>query len=150
MFLCMSAIAGIGFLIKYTLIPGRESQIKYGNTVEISLFGMGRHEWGTIHLVISLLFLGLLAFHLYLHWKTVLSVFNKLVQRKVPNKIILISFIMISSFLMFSPFFINPKIGEIKNKNVKHLIMHKDKVKTYNRNEVVAKLALLKFQDSIE
>ena len=34
MFLCMTAIAGLGFLMKYVLLPGRESTIKYGRRVE--------------------------------------------------------------------------------------------------------------------
>lgn len=150
MFLCMSVIAGIGFLLKYTLITGRESQIKYGNNVELSLFGMGRHDWGAIHFVISFLFLGLLALHLYLHWKTVIHVFNKLVQRKVPNKIILLSFIIISSLLMISPFFIKPKIEINENRNGQHKAMYKYEAKTNYINEMVDISPLFKAQDSIE
>lgn len=150
MFLCMSAIAGIGFLIKYTLITGRESQIKYGSKVELSLFGLDRHEWGTVHLVISFLFLGLLALHLYLHRKTVICVFNKLVQRKVPNKMILFSFLMISSLLMVSPFFVEPKIDEHVNRNGQHRTMNEEDAMPDNTNEIVDISLLFKAQDSIQ
>ena len=44
MFLCMAAIAGMGFLMKYVLLPGRESTIKYGRRVDLSLFGLYRHN----------------------------------------------------------------------------------------------------------
>ena len=150
MFLCMSAIAGIGFLIKYTLITGREGQIKYGSNVELSLFGMGRHEWGTVHLVISFIFLGLLALHLYLHWKTVICVFNKLVQRKAPNKMILFSFLIITSLLMISPFFVKPKIDEHENMNGQHRTMYEEEAKSGKINEMVDISLLLKAQDSIK
>ena len=39
MFLAMSAIAGLGFLVKYVLLPGRESTIKYGRRVELACLG---------------------------------------------------------------------------------------------------------------
>tara|TARA_R110002033_G_scaffold38827_3_gene78300 strand:+ start:2890 stop:3105 length:216 start_codon:yes stop_codon:yes gene_type:complete len=52
----MSAVVGIGFLIKYTLISGKERNVIYGKNVELSLFGMDRHEWGYIHLVIAFVF----------------------------------------------------------------------------------------------
>ena len=53
MFICMAAVAGIGFLIKYTLISGRESWIVYGDKVDLYFLGIYRHEWGTIHLIIG-------------------------------------------------------------------------------------------------
>ena len=43
MFIFMFAIAGIGFLIKYFLIPGKERWIKYGSNVDLFLFEMDRH-----------------------------------------------------------------------------------------------------------
>ena len=50
MFLCLMAMAGLGFLMKYVLPPGREVQAKYGRNVYLSWLGWDRHDWGDIHL----------------------------------------------------------------------------------------------------
>ena len=51
MFLCVMAIAGIGMLIKFVLLPGKETAAVYGRKVDLFLFGMGRHAGGRIHLL---------------------------------------------------------------------------------------------------
>ena len=55
MFLLMMAIAGIGLLMKYILLPGREAQLKYGNLVEPLFLGLDRHWWSKTHFIVSLL-----------------------------------------------------------------------------------------------
>ena len=133
----MSIIAGIGFLIKYTLVPGRERQIKYGNNVELSLFGLDRHEWGTIHLILSFIFLGLLTLHLILHWKAITCVFNRLVQGKKLKKAIAFSFMALTSLLIVVPVLIRPKITTIENKNGLHITEHYGNAKGVKSNEEV-------------
>ena len=93
MLFCMCAIIGIGFLIKYTLVSGQEQIIKYGNKVELSLFGMDRHEWGAIHLIVGYILIGLLLLHIILHWKVIISVYKRLLQKKPAIKFISIVFI---------------------------------------------------------
>jgi hypothetical protein len=39
-----------------------------------TIWGLDRHEWGTIHFWISALFFLILAFHLVLHWRWLVSV----------------------------------------------------------------------------
>ncbi|MBU0567408.1 DUF4405 domain-containing protein, partial [bacterium] len=73
MFLCMMAITGTGFLMKFVLIPGQERWVKYGRNVELLLLGIDRHEWGAIHLVLGFILLGLLVIHIILHWKMILG-----------------------------------------------------------------------------
>ena len=80
MTLCMSAIVGIGFLIKYTLISGQERWGIYGRNVEISLLGMDRHQWGMLHLILGFILLGLLVAHIILHWKIITNVYKKLLK----------------------------------------------------------------------
>ena len=58
MTLCMSAIIGIGFLIKYTLISGQERREIYGRNVELYFIGMDKHQWGMLHLILAFVFLG--------------------------------------------------------------------------------------------
>ncbi len=52
-----------GILMRYVLPPGT------GRFVTI--WGMNRHDWGTIHFWISAIFLALMLLHVYLHWKWV-------------------------------------------------------------------------------
>ena len=113
MFLCMAAIAGIGLLMKYVLIPGHDRWIKYGENVELYVFNMDRHEWGTIHLVIAFVFLGLLLLHTILHWKLILSLFRKLVNGTLARKLATSIFVFTSALLFLFAFFVKPEMGEI-------------------------------------
>ena len=56
MFLCVMAIAGIGLLQKFILIPGKNTIAVYGRKVDLFLFSMDRHTWGTIHFIIACVF----------------------------------------------------------------------------------------------
>ena len=71
MFFCMSAIAGIGFLMNDVLISGRETWEEYGSNIELEFLWMDRHTWGDIHLFFGIILLGLLALHIILHWKMI-------------------------------------------------------------------------------
>lgn len=55
-----------GVLMRYILPPGS------GHFSTI--WGMDRHQWGTIHFWISIVFFSILALHLILHWKWVISI----------------------------------------------------------------------------
>ncbi len=50
MFLCLMAMAGLGFLMKYFLPSGRDAWAKYGSNLQFSWLGWDRHDWGDIHL----------------------------------------------------------------------------------------------------
>ena len=113
MFVCMIAIAGLAFLMKFTLIPGKERWAKYGRNVELSLLGMDRHEWGTIHLTIGFVLLGLLTLHVILHWKAIMGLFQKLVGNQNARRIILPTFVLTSLLLLIVPFAVKPDIQEM-------------------------------------
>ncbi len=110
MFICMTLIASIGFLIKFTLIPGRESWEIYGKNVDLLLFGMDRHQWGTIHLYIAFILLALLVLHIFLHWKMIVGLYHKLITSPKIRKISLWVFMSVSIFLIVFPFAVNPKV----------------------------------------
>lgn len=82
----MSAIIGIGFLIKFNLIPGQERRSVYGKNVELTLFGMDRHQWGTLNLIIGFVLIGLLTVHIFLHWHIITSVYEKLIKEPLTKK----------------------------------------------------------------
>jgi len=109
----MAAIAGIGFLMKVVLIPGQDRWIKYGKNVEIYVLNMDRHQWGTVHLVIALVLLGLLLLHIILHWKLIVGLFSKLITNKSTRKLITVVFVFISAILFLFAFFVKPEMGEI-------------------------------------
>ena len=116
MFLCVMAITGIGLLIKYVLLPGKETAAVYGRKVDLFLFGMDRHAWGRIHLIIAFVLLGLLALHVVLHWNMILSVYRKLIGSAVARRIVAITIFIIGIFLVVSPFFVKPEIQKSERK----------------------------------
>ena len=116
MFLCVMAIAGIGLLIKYVLLPGKETAAVYGRKVDLFLFGMDRHAWGRIHLIIAFVLLGLLALHVVLHWNMIVSIYCRLIRRKAVRRIVAITIFIGGIFLVVSPFFVKPEIQKSERK----------------------------------
>ncbi|MBN2481716.1 MAG: DUF4405 domain-containing protein [Bacteroidales bacterium] len=111
MFVDMMAIAGIGFLIKYTLVPGYKENEIYGRNVDLTFWGMDRHEWGKVHLAFSLSFLFLLILHIVFHWNTIICMFKRLIRDKNRRTIIVPVFIVVSFILILFAFLIKPDIG---------------------------------------
>ena len=126
----MSAIAGIGLLMKVVLIPGEDRWIKYGKNVELYFLNMDRHEWGAVHLIIALVLLGLLLLHIILHWKMILSLFRKLITNKSIRKLITIAFVFIISILFLFAFFVKPEMGEIIRGQGRQVVDEKNISKT--------------------
>ena len=112
MFLCMTAIAGLGFLMKYVLLPGRESTIKYGRRVELALFGLDRHDWGAIHLYLGFLLLTLLVLHILLHWNMIPGLFAKLVVSARGRWKLALVYTALAAALLLFPFLISPEVKD--------------------------------------
>lgn len=60
LYLAFCAAAGSGLVMEYRLPRGRQSH-------GLELLGMDRHDWGELHLILSLTVLGLVVLHLVLH-----------------------------------------------------------------------------------
>jgi hypothetical protein len=112
MFLGMTAIAGLGFLMKYVLLPGRESTVKYGRRVDLSFLGLDRHDWGAIHLYLGFLLLALLALHIVLHWNMIPGLFARLIANARERWKIALVYVVVAAVLLLFPFFINPKVQD--------------------------------------
>lgn len=110
MLLLLLAVAGIGFLIKYVLIPGMQRNTIYGNNTDLEFWGLTRHEWGTIHLIISLVFLGLLILHIVLHWKMITCVYKRLIPHKTIRTAFAVSLTCIGFLLISFPLLIKPEV----------------------------------------
>jgi len=57
-----------GVLLHFMLPPGS------GRWSEV--WGMSRHQWGDVHFWVSVVFFGVLAVHLLLHWRFVVTLFK--------------------------------------------------------------------------
>lgn len=112
MFLCIAAIAGLGFLMKYVLIPGKETWALYGKKVELSWLGLDRHAWGAMHLYLGFLLLSLLVLHIILHWKMIIGLLHKFITPANLRTKVAIVFIIFCTALLFFLFFINPEIDD--------------------------------------
>ena len=112
MFLLLMPIAGIGLLIKYVLIPGIQRNLIYGSNIDLTFWGLTRHQWGTIHLILSVTFLTLLILHILLHWKMIICILKKM----IPNKYLrigLLGFLAVFSLIvLFSPLLIKPELND--------------------------------------
>ncbi len=112
MFLVLMAMAGLGFLMNYILLPGREAWAKYGRKVDLTWWGWDRHDWGDIHLYLGFVFLGLLGLHIFLHWGQVVGLFQRFVPAPRRTLVILV-FVMVALLLIYLPFLVSPEISEL-------------------------------------
>ena len=108
MFLCLMAMAGLGFLMKYFLPSGRDAWATYGSNLQFSWLGWDRHDWGDIHLYLAFVLLILLVFHIILHWRQILGLFHRVVPDPRRRYKIALVFLILSLLLIYFPFLITP------------------------------------------
>ena len=76
------ALATTGLMLRYQMPPGSGglhgmgSGEGAGSRPVTVVWGLSRHEWGSVHYWIALLLMGVLAVHLILHWKWILCVLH--------------------------------------------------------------------------
>jgi len=85
-------LAFTGFIMKYILPPGtgglgRQLHSGRGREPIKELWSMTRHEWGSIHFYLALVFVILMVVHLILHWSWLKNYFKSLLgfSRKTTN-----------------------------------------------------------------
>lgn len=110
--LCIASIVGIGLLIKYVLVPGYMRWEIYGRNVEMFFWGLDRHQWGTIHLVIGIVFLALLVLHVVLHWSMIIGIYRKLIPNHFARWITALILIFMTIFLFTFSYFVKPEVYE--------------------------------------
>jgi hypothetical protein len=108
MFLCLMAMAGLGFLMRYVLPSGRDAWAKYGSNRQFSWLGWDRHDWGDIHLYLAFTLLTLLVLHVILHWQQILGLFQRLVPNPRQRYRIALIFLLLALLLIYFPFLITP------------------------------------------
>ena len=113
MFVLMGIIAGLGLLIKYVLLSGTERWIKYGRSVDLTFWGLDRHEWGKIHLILAITLVVFLILHIIFHWKMTISLYKKLISNRSIRIFCALAFSLITLVLICFPFFIHVEIHEM-------------------------------------
>jgi hypothetical protein len=108
----MTAMAGLGFMMKYVLLPGRESISKYGRRVDLSFLGLDRNDWGAIHLYLGFLLLALLTLHIVLHWHMIPGLFTRLIANSRKRWQIRLVYVAVAAILLLFPFFISPEVKD--------------------------------------
>lgn len=109
MFIVMGGLIGIGLLIKYVLIAGQERWLIYGENLELTFWGLDRHEWGTIHLILGIILFILLVLHIVFHWKTIKCFFRRYVP-SLPGRFVLVLLtVVLFILLIVFPVFVTPE-----------------------------------------
>lgn len=85
---------------------------RFGRNVDLYYLGLDRNEWGTIHLILGFIMLGLLVLHVVLHWKSIHMLFHCLVNRKLWQVSSILIFSLISLLLLVFPFVIHIEVKE--------------------------------------
>ncbi len=91
---------GTGYILRFPLPPGTNKVF--------TLWGLTRHQWGSIHFWLSLGFLGIIFVHIVLHWPWIVTVIGKrlnLALRSHPpmkRSGIKVALVFISTFTLFA------------------------------------------------
>lgn len=88
-FLDLLGLAVTGFIMKYILPPGTGGRGRmfrggrgageYAGEHIKDLWSMTRHEWGSIHFYLAVIFVVLMIVHIILHWSWIKAYFKSLV-----------------------------------------------------------------------
>lgn len=113
MFLVMIMIAGIGILIKWVLISGKQRWKVYNENVDLTFLGLDRHQWGMIHLILGGLFFVLLVVHIVLHWKTIKCLLGRFFSGRYTKRVVSVAFAILCIILLFFPFLIHVDVETI-------------------------------------
>ncbi len=135
LFIIVMAMGGIGFLMKFILIPGTERWDVYGSNVELKLWGWDRHQWGSLHLILGYVFLALLLLHIILHWNQIKCIFNNMVRRRAHRVIITLIFLILSLVVFLFAFFVPFDVIAVESGQGRK-IEPQDQIKTHSQQSI--------------
>ncbi|MBN1990499.1 MAG: DUF4405 domain-containing protein [Bacteroidales bacterium] len=111
----LALMAGIGFLIKQVLVSGAKQNLIYGTNIHLEFLGLDRHQWGSIHLIVSIVFIVLIAVHVLLHWDVILCILNKMIPNKWKRYSLIAAIALTSTTFFCGPFFVSAQMDNHKN-----------------------------------
>lgn len=86
LFVNICSLAAIGSLLAFVIPSGKRSYSdKY-------FLGLHRHEWGDLHLYLSLFLLGLLIFHIWLKWTWIIQSTKRYLGARWEKALLALSF----------------------------------------------------------
>jgi hypothetical protein len=103
-------MAGIGFLMKYVVVTGEVRNEIYGNHTDLAFFGLTRHQWGSIHLIISIIFIAMLVFHIIFHWKCLMGMYKCLFTSRFLRHGIAGFLCLFGLIILTAPFMLKPEL----------------------------------------
>ncbi|MDD2381183.1 MAG: DUF4405 domain-containing protein [Mariniphaga sp.] len=112
MFVVMAALAVVGILIRYVLLSGEKRWEIFGNNLDMTFWGLDRHQWGRIHMILGILLIVLLVLHIVLHWTQIVCMVNRLLPGRTVRMTLLSGLGIICLFIFLSPFMVKPELGE--------------------------------------
>ena len=112
MVVLMAAIAGLGFLTRWVLLPGFARRDVYGPGVELEWLGLDRHEWGDVHLVLGITLLVLLVLHVVLHWSQVVGIWRVMVRSSPVRVVLAVALLVLVVALLAFPALVTPEVVE--------------------------------------
>jgi len=131
MFIDLAAVAGLGFLMKYVLLPGYKINEIYGTDTELYFRGLDRHQWGAIHLYLALFLVFLLVLHIIFHWGPIICIFKQMIaSRKLRVGITVL--LVITGLLLFSvSLFVKPEVAQLERKHNRNRVPGIDATHNY-------------------
>jgi hypothetical protein len=119
--LVMLGLMWTGLLIHYVLPPGTGGR---GGGLGLTLWGLGRHDYGSIHFYLALTLIGLMVIHIWLHWSWVYATAKKLARMESTNDtrgtIYGVALLVIIVALMLGALFCAKKLVEPTTKMINH------------------------------
>jgi hypothetical protein len=97
------------FLMKYVVVSGERRNELYGNHIDLEFLGLTRHQWGSIHLMISVTFIILIALHIILHWKCIVSIYKGIFRSLFLRYSIAVFLFLFTVLTLISPFILEPE-----------------------------------------
>jgi hypothetical protein len=117
MLLAGSLLAGTGFLMKYTLLPGYARVAAYGSNVDMFFLGFDRHQWGTLHLWLAFALIALLVVHLLLHTAWIVNMARTMIAGRAAQAIIISAFVLLCLVFALFAFTVQPQVREGLNED---------------------------------
>lgn len=110
--LLLAAMAGLGFLMKWVLVPGFQRASIYGRHVELYWLGYDRHQWGSVHLYLGIAMLALMVLHVILHWSQVVGIYRRLIGSGGARVAVAILLAFLIVAMMVFPALVTPDVEE--------------------------------------